>query len=137
MLRNADLAHNWIVKYLLEQGVQVHGTLRNLADQDKIGHLLEMQTHYPYQLFLFEADLSDKESFGKPMEGCNIVSAVLLLFKVIPQISAVLPVRSLPRKTGIPAAMKSTTPISIQRPWLNGKPGTSLNRVVILLLCFI
>jgi len=64
---------SWIVKHLLEQGETVHGTVRSLSDRNKIGHLLEWQRAYPERLLLFEADLLDRESFRKPMEGCNLV----------------------------------------------------------------
>lgn len=62
---------SWIVRYLLEKGEMVHGTVRSLSDTKKISHLLEMQQQFPGQLVLFEADLLDKESFRKPMEGCT------------------------------------------------------------------
>jgi nucleoside-diphosphate-sugar epimerase len=64
---------SWIVKYLLEQGENVHGTVRKLSDTAKIGHLLALQEKHPGQLHLFESDLLNKESFRKPMEGCSII----------------------------------------------------------------
>jgi len=64
---------SWIVKYLLEQGEKVHGTVRSLKNTDKISHLLDLQKKFPEQLLLFEADLLNKESFRKAMTGCNIV----------------------------------------------------------------
>lgn len=64
---------SWIVKYLLEEGHTVHGTVRNLQNQSKVKHLLELQKAYPGQLMLFEADLLDRESFREAMKGCSIV----------------------------------------------------------------
>lgn len=64
---------SWIVKLLLEQGEKVHGTIRNISDTVKIGHLLELQKKFPEQLSLFEADLLKKESFRNAMKGCSIV----------------------------------------------------------------
>jgi nucleoside-diphosphate-sugar epimerase len=64
---------SWIIKYLLEKGENVHGTVRNLSETARISHLLELQQQHPGRLELFEADLLDKESFRKPMEGCSII----------------------------------------------------------------
>lgn len=64
---------SWIVKFLLEQGEKVHGTVRSLKNKDKISHLIELQKKYPGQLSLFEADLLNKESFREAMKGCNII----------------------------------------------------------------
>ncbi len=64
---------SWIVKYLLEQGERVHGTVRSLKNADKISHLLDLQNKYPEQLFLFEADLLNKESFSPAMKGCDFI----------------------------------------------------------------
>jgi len=64
---------SWIVKFLLEQGEKVHGTVRSLSDTGKITHLLELQKKFPGQLSLFEADLLNKESFRNAMEGCDII----------------------------------------------------------------
>jgi nucleoside-diphosphate-sugar epimerase len=64
---------SWITKYLLEQGQKVHGTVRKLSDTAKIGHLLALQEKHPGQLHLFEAELLNKESFRKPMEGCTVI----------------------------------------------------------------
>jgi nucleoside-diphosphate-sugar epimerase len=64
---------SWIVKYLLEEGKTVHGTVRKISDTAKIGHLLKLQEEHPGQLTLFEADLLDKGSFRKAMEGCTVI----------------------------------------------------------------
>jgi nucleoside-diphosphate-sugar epimerase len=64
---------SWIVKYLLEQGEEVNGTVRSLSDKGKISQLVDLQNQYPGKLTLFEADLLNKESFRKAMEGCDVV----------------------------------------------------------------
>ena len=64
---------SWIVKYLLEQGEKVHGTVRKLSDTAKISHLLALQEKHPGQFHLFEADLLNRESFRMPLEGCSII----------------------------------------------------------------
>lgn len=64
---------SWIVKYLLERGDEVHGTVRKISDTMKTGHLLAMEKDYPGKLHLFEADLTNRESFRKAMTGCTKV----------------------------------------------------------------
>lgn len=61
---------SWIVKYLLERGNEVHGTVRKISDTGKTGHLHAMGKEYPGKLHLFEADLNNRESFRKAMTGC-------------------------------------------------------------------
>jgi nucleoside-diphosphate-sugar epimerase len=63
----------WIVKYLLEEGNTVHGTVRDLKNASKVKHLLELQKAYPERLKLFEADLLNRESFREAMGGSSIV----------------------------------------------------------------
>lgn len=62
---------SWIVKYLLERGDEVHGTVRKISDTGKTGHLHATGKEYPGKLQLFEADLTNRESFRKAMEGCT------------------------------------------------------------------
>lgn len=64
---------SWIVTYLLEQNHEVHATVRSLKDTLKTGYLRELLKKYPEKLKLFEANLLDRESFRKPMEGCDFV----------------------------------------------------------------
>ena len=73
-----------IVSQLLEKGKRigccfiiiflghvVRATVRNVNDLRKVQFLKDLQTKYPEQLFLFEADLSKEGSFDKAIE-CNI-----------------------------------------------------------------
>lgn len=64
---------SWIVKYLLEEGYKVHGTVRSLKNIDKIEHLLALQKKFPNRLELFEADLLEKGSFHKSMQDCEVL----------------------------------------------------------------
>ncbi|KAH8431073.1 uncharacterized protein LDX57_008735 [Aspergillus melleus] len=62
-----------VVQQLLENGDQVHATVRSTKNKKKIGHLLDMQERWPDRLHLFEADLLVAGSFEAPMQGCSVV----------------------------------------------------------------
>ena len=64
---------SWVVKYLLEQGVNVHATVRNPDDQKKVGHLLAMAEACDAELKLFKADLLNAGDFDAAMQGCELV----------------------------------------------------------------
>lgn len=64
---------SWIIKYLLEDGYNVHTTVRKIEDKEKYQHLETIGEKYPNQLHFFEADLLKPNSFTKSMEGCEIV----------------------------------------------------------------
>lgn len=64
---------SWIVKYLLEDGYQVRGTVRSTKAFAKIAHLKKMQEDFPGKLELFEADLTQEGSFDEVVKGCKIV----------------------------------------------------------------
>lgn len=64
---------SWIVKYLLEDGHQVHATVRDPSNQKSVGHLLKLAEGAPGTLTLFKADLLDEGSFDEAMQGCSIV----------------------------------------------------------------
>ena len=63
----------WVVKKLLEQGIEVHGTVRSLQDPVKTNHLREMADKLPGRLELFEADLLSDGSFDAAAEGCDTI----------------------------------------------------------------
>jgi nucleoside-diphosphate-sugar epimerase len=62
-----------IAMYLLREGYSVHGTLRDINDKKKTAHIEKLQSDFPGQLSLFEADLMKEGSFEKAMKGCDIV----------------------------------------------------------------
>lgn len=64
---------SWIIKYLLEEGYTVHGTVRDPEKYSSIAHLLKIADAAPGTLKLFKADLLDEGSFDAAMEGCDIV----------------------------------------------------------------
>jgi len=64
---------SWIVKQLIEQGHIVHGTVRNLEDENKIKHLIAFVNETPKQLKLFKSDLLQEGSFDEAMQNCDIV----------------------------------------------------------------
>jgi len=64
---------SWIVKKLLEDGYTVHGTVRDLANNERIAHLLEFSQEAPEKLKLFQADLLHTGDFIAPMKGCQLV----------------------------------------------------------------
>ena len=64
---------SWIVRYLLEDGLTVHATVRDQSNSDKIGHLTHMGDETPGTLKFFEADLTREGSFDEAMQGCEVV----------------------------------------------------------------
>lgn len=64
---------SWIVRLLLERGIQVHGAVRDLVNPSKVAHLLAMQQEFPGLLQLFQADLLQPGSFFEAMQECEVV----------------------------------------------------------------
>ena len=64
---------SWVVKGLLDMGVEVHGTVRSLANDEKTAHLSQLAKERPDRLKLFEADLLEEGSFRKAAAGCDTV----------------------------------------------------------------
>ena len=64
---------SWLVKYLLEEGFQVHATVRDKDNAGKVGHLLALGKEHPNQLTLFNADLFNNGDFDEAMKGCELV----------------------------------------------------------------
>ena len=64
---------SWLVKYLLEDGVDVHATVRDPSNPDKVAHLRQMADETRSTLTLFRADLLDDGSFDEAMDGCEVV----------------------------------------------------------------
>ncbi len=64
---------SWIVKKLLEDGINVHTTVRNPSDPLKVEHLKAMENESTGKLKLFKADLLEPGSFDEPMLGCELV----------------------------------------------------------------
>ncbi|SEQ25394.1 dihydroflavonol-4-reductase [Solimonas aquatica] len=64
---------SWLVKMLLEDGMDVHATVRDPSDNRKVGHLLQLAQHTPGKLSLYPADLLKDGSFDLAMAGCELV----------------------------------------------------------------
>ncbi|MDX1496690.1 MAG: NAD-dependent epimerase/dehydratase family protein [Salinisphaeraceae bacterium] len=64
---------SWIVKYLLEDGIDVHATVRDPKDDKKVGHLKAIAENAPGKLTLFKADLLEDGVFDDAMAGCELV----------------------------------------------------------------
>jgi nucleoside-diphosphate-sugar epimerase len=73
---------SWIIEYLLEKGYSVRGTVRSLAQKERLSHLEDMAKQYEGRLALFEADLLRHGSFQKAMEGCELVFHTASPFKI-------------------------------------------------------
>jgi nucleoside-diphosphate-sugar epimerase len=64
---------SWLVKYLLDDGIDVHATVRDKSDDAKVGHLKRLAESSPGRLTLYEADLMDDGAFDVAMGGCQLV----------------------------------------------------------------
>lgn len=64
---------SWLVKYLLDDGLDVHATVRNPGDDAKVGHLRRLAESAPGTLTLYQADLLDDGAFDDAMAGCQLV----------------------------------------------------------------
>ena len=64
---------SWIIKKLLDQGIDVHATVRNPDDSIKVDHLKAMVNSSTGKLKLFKADLLTPGSFDEAMNGCELV----------------------------------------------------------------
>lgn len=63
---------SWIVRYLLEDGLNVRATVRDKSP-GKTGHLTKLAEGAPGSLELVEADLTREGSFDEGMAGCELV----------------------------------------------------------------
>ena len=65
---------NWIIKYLLDAGCTVHGTVRDLNSEKSVAPLRKIEADASQgTLKLFKADLLDEGSFDEAMQGCEVV----------------------------------------------------------------
>jgi len=73
---------SWILKQLLELGLDIRTTVRNLADKDKYAHLTALAVRSKGKLQFFEADLLKKGSFSEAMAGCELIIHTASPFKI-------------------------------------------------------
>jgi nucleoside-diphosphate-sugar epimerase len=64
---------SWIVRYLLEDGRTVRGTVRDPDKKSGLEHLHALAEEHPGRLTLHKADLLDAGSYDEPMAGCELV----------------------------------------------------------------
>lgn len=64
---------SWIIKMLLEEGCNVHATVRDLSNSNKVEHLKTIAEASAGQMKLFKSDLLDNGSFDEPMGDCELV----------------------------------------------------------------
>ena len=64
---------SWLVKYLLESGHTVHGTVRDPSKKAGLEHLHALAAKHGDRLKLFKADLLAQGSYDAPMQGCELV----------------------------------------------------------------
>ena len=64
---------SWIVKMLLEDGINVNTTVRDFNDEAKMGHLETPKETSDADLNLFEANLLKPGDFDEPIKGCELV----------------------------------------------------------------
>ncbi|MEZ0577999.1 SDR family oxidoreductase [Nocardioides sp. MH1] len=64
---------SWIVRYLLEDGHTVRGTVRNPDKSSGLEHLHALAAEHEGRLTLHAADLLDDGSFAEAMDGCELV----------------------------------------------------------------
>jgi len=62
-----------LIKELMEEGVTVHATVRDLSKTDRFRHLSDLNKQYPGKVKFFEADLMQNGSFEGAMKGCGVV----------------------------------------------------------------
>jgi nucleoside-diphosphate-sugar epimerase len=64
---------SWIIKMLLEEGINVNATVRDPSNSKKVDHLKALAEVSDGQLKLFKSDLLDTGSFDEPMRDCELV----------------------------------------------------------------
>lgn len=64
---------SWIIKMLLEDGINVHATVRDPTSVQKVEHIQALESESGGQLKLFKSDLLDKGSFDEPIQDCELV----------------------------------------------------------------
>lgn len=63
----------WLVKKLLEEGINVHAAVRDPSNEKKLAHLNAIAENAPGDIKYFKSDLLQKGSYKEAMEGCSVV----------------------------------------------------------------
>ncbi|MDJ0794114.1 MAG: NAD-dependent epimerase/dehydratase family protein [Woeseiaceae bacterium] len=72
----------WVVKRLLEEGLTVHGTVRNADQTERFQYLHNLAEGTEGSLKLFSANLTEAGSFAQAMAGCGTVLHVASPFQL-------------------------------------------------------
>ena len=64
---------SWLVKRLLEEGINVHAAVRDPNDEKKIGHLKKLAANSKGSLQFFKADLLTPGAYKEAMQDCKLV----------------------------------------------------------------
>lgn len=73
---------SWVVKQLLEQGLEVRTTVSNLGQKEKYAQLTKMSLWHSGRLTFFESDLLRKGSFSEAMDGCELVIHTAVPYRI-------------------------------------------------------
>jgi dihydroflavonol-4-reductase len=63
----------WVIKRLLQEGLTVHGTVRDASNTKRLQYLYDLAAGTQGKLELFSADLTVEGSFAEAMAGCSTV----------------------------------------------------------------
>lgn len=63
----------WLVKELVENGIDVHAAVRNPDNKEKIQHLVDFARGSKGDIKFFKADLLEEGSYDEAMENCQLV----------------------------------------------------------------
>jgi nucleoside-diphosphate-sugar epimerase len=72
---------SWIIKHLLDRGMNVRTSVRDICDESKYSHLQKLKGSKT-KLKIFEADLNKPGSFDKLVNECELVIHTASPFKV-------------------------------------------------------
>jgi len=64
---------SWIIKMLLDEGINVNATFRDPTYINNVNHLKAFAQNVNGQLNVFRSDLMENGSFDEPMNGCELV----------------------------------------------------------------
>ena len=72
----------WVVKRLLEEGLTVHGTVRDAGNTENLQYLYDLAEGTEGSLKLYSADLMKEGSFANAMAGCSTVFHIASPFQL-------------------------------------------------------
>jgi dihydroflavonol-4-reductase len=73
---------SWVARLLLEQGVTVHVTVRDLNQKSRYQHLIDLDQSLPGNIRFFQADLLKEGSFSEAMKNTKAIFHIASPFKL-------------------------------------------------------